>query len=214
MSFIENDFVYYERSIKQMYQKYYWKRIIVCVIVLLIIMAYSSVFREHLLFNYLLMGLIVALTIYLYLEKQKFPEIYQAYLNENKPEAKIVKIQEDEYSYSVIGNKNIRINKNGVRNFPSSNKKYTMMVGFSKSFFSLEPLQIVYYDMLELTYEKKFRLKRNGYQSMPRFLRRFTLDNLKASAGNMWRFIAGNILILIILFRVLRYLWSFIQMLF
>ncbi|EOH85761.1 hypothetical protein ACTNBL_05665 [Enterococcus villorum] len=214
MNIVENDFAYYERSIKRMYQKHYWKRILVSLIVLVIIMAYSSVFRERLLFNLLLMVLIVGLSIYLYLEKQKFPEIYQRYLNENRPEAKIVKIQEDEYSYSVIGDKNIRINKKGVRNFPSNNKKYTMMVGFSKSFFSLDPLQIVYYDMLELTYEEKFRLKRNGYHSIPRFLRRFTLSNLKTSVGNVWHFIAGNIFVLIILFRVLRYLWSFIQLLF
>lgn len=107
MNIVENDFAYYERSIKRMYQKYYWKRILVSLIVLVIIMAYSSVFRERLLFNLLLMVLIVGLSIYLYLEKQKFPEIYQRYLNENRPEAKIVKIQEDEYSYSVIGDKNI-----------------------------------------------------------------------------------------------------------
>lgn len=49
---------------------------------------------------------------------------------------------------------------------------------------------------------------------MPRFLRRFTFSNLKESIGNMGRFIVGNIFLLVILFRVIRYLWSFIQLLF
>lgn len=114
----------------------------------------------------------------------------------------------------VDADEKVRINKKGVRNLPSNNKQYTMMVGFSKTFFSREPLQIVYYDMLDLTYEESFRLKRNGYSSMPRFLRRFTLSNLKASAGNAVSFIFGNIFLLFILFRLLRYLWSFLRMFF
>ena len=60
----------------------------------------------------------------------------------------------------------VRINKKGVRNLPSNKQTvHVMTVGFSKAFFSREPLQIVYYDMLDLTYEEKFRLKRNGYSS-------------------------------------------------
>ena len=161
------------------------------------------------------MLLIAGLGVYLFLEKQKFPEIYQAFLAENQPEVQIHKIQEEEYSYNVIDDdEKVRINKKGVRNLPSNNKQYTMMVGFSKAFFSREPLQIVYYDMLDLTYEESFRLKRNGYNSMPRFLRRFTLSNLKASAGNAVSFILGNIFLLFILFRLLRYLWTFLRMFF
>lgn len=215
MNFAASDFEYYERTIKIMYQNYYWKRIVICGVALLIIMAYSGIFQDNLLLNILLMLLIAGLGVYLFLEKQKFPEVYQAFLEENQPEAQIHKIQEEEYSYNVVDDdEKVRINKNGVRNLPSNNKQYTMMVGFSKAFFSREPLQIVYYDMLDLTYEESFRLKRNGYSSMPRFLRRFTLSNLKASAGNAVSFIFGNIFILFILFRLLRYLWSFLRMFF
>ncbi|HCM84948.1 MULTISPECIES: hypothetical protein [Enterococcus] len=215
MNFAASDFEYYERTIKIMYQNYYWRRIVISGIALLIIIAYSGIFQENLFLNILLMVLIAGVGVYLFLEKQKFPEVYQAFLEENQPEVQIHKIQEEEYSYNVIDDdEKVRINKNGVRNLPSNNKQYTMMVGFSKAFFSREPLQIVYYDMLDLTYEESFRLKRNGYSSMPRFLRRFTLSNLKASAGNAVSFIFGNIFILFILFRLLRYLWSFLRMFF
>lgn len=212
MNFAASDFEYYERTIKIMYQNYYWKRITISGIALAIIMAYSAIFQDNLFLNILLIALIAGVGVYLFLEKQKFPEVYQAFLKENQPEVQIHKIQEEEYSYNVMDDEKVRINKKGVRNLPSNNKQYTMMVGFAKAFFSREPLQIVYYDMLDLTYEEKFRLKRNGYNSMPRFLRRFTLGNLKASAGNAFSFILGNIFLLFILFRLLRYLWSFLRM--
>ena len=190
MNFAASDFDYYERTIKVMYQNYYWKRLMVSGIALVIIIAYSSIFQDNLFLNILLMGILACAMVYLFLEKQKFSEVYQAFLAENQPEVQIHKIQEEEYSYNVIDAEKVRINKKGVRNLPSNNKQYTMMVGFSKAFFSREPLQIVYYDMLDLTYEEKFRLKRNGYSSVPRFLRRFTLSNLKASAGNAVSFIS------------------------
>ena len=215
MNFATSDFAYYERTIKIMYQNYYWKRLTISGVALAIILAYSAIFQDNLLLNVFLMALIAGIGVYLFLEKQKFSEVYQAFLEENQPEVTVHKIQEEEYSYNVMDDdEKVRINKKGVRNLPSNNKQYTMMVGFSKTFFSREPLQIVYYDMLDLTYEEKFRLKRNGYSSMPRFLRRFSFGNLKASAGNAVSFIFGNLFLLFILFRLLRYVWSFLQMFF
>ncbi|MGX7205099.1 hypothetical protein [Enterococcus pingfangensis] len=214
MDFVASDFEYYERTIKIMYQNYYWKRIVICGIALVIIMIYSGIFQDNLFLNLLLMVAIAGAGGYLFLEKQKFSEVYHAFLAENQPEVQIRKIQEEEYSYNVLADGKTRINKKGVRNLPSNNKQYTMMVGFSKAFFSREPLQIVYYDMLDLTYEENFRLKRNGYTKVPRVLRRFTLRNLKASAGNAMSFILGNLFLLFILYRLLRYVWSFLRMLF
>lgn len=215
MNFATSDFAYYERTIKIMYQNYYWKRLTISGVALAIILAYSVIFQDNLLLNVFLMALIAGIGVYLFLEKQKFSEVYQAFLEENQPEVTVHKIQEEEYSYNVMDDdEKVRINKKGVRNLPSNNKQYTMMVGFSKTFFSRDPLQIVYYDMLDLTYEEKFRLKRNGYSSMPRFLRRFSFGNLKASAGNAVSFIFGNLFLLFILFRLLRYVWSFLRMFF
>lgn len=215
MNFATSDFAYYERTIKIMYQNYYWKRLTISGVALAIILAYSAIFQDNLLLNVFLMALIAGIGVYLFLEKQKFSEVYQAFLEENQPEVTVHKIQEEEYSYNVMDDdEKVRINKKGVRNLPSNNKQYTMMVGFSKTFFSREPMQIVYYDMLDLTYEEKFRLKRNGYSSMPRFLRRFSFGNLKASAGNAVSFIFGNLFLLFILFRLLRYVWSFLRMFF
>ena len=77
MNFAESDFAYYERTIKIMYQNYYWKRITISAVALVIIMVYSGIFQDNLLLNVLMMVLLAVLIVYLFLEKQKFPEVYQ-----------------------------------------------------------------------------------------------------------------------------------------
>ena len=75
---------------------------------------------------------------------------------------------------------------------PSNNKHCTMMVWVLKSLaFSREPLQnCLFIDMLDPYMREKFRLKRNAVIAQYHaFLRRFTLSNLKASAGNAVAFI-------------------------
>lgn len=216
MDFAQQDFDYYERTVGNMYRKFYTKRIVTVAIALVIIAGYSWLINEHLLLNGLLIVILLGLLVYLVLQRGKFPEIYQELLAGNQPQVVIDQVQEDEYSYNIYreGEKIARVNKNGVRNLPSANKTYTLMAGFDKKFFSNQPLRLVYYDMLELTYEKKFRLSRGGYSSMPRFLRRFTWSNLKASAGNAVSFIIGNLFFLFILFRLIRYVISLIRMMF
>lgn len=58
MKFVEQDFAYYERTIKRMYQSYYWKRILILAFVLVIVLAYTGIFQEHFLYNVLLMIII------------------------------------------------------------------------------------------------------------------------------------------------------------
>lgn len=216
MDFAQQDFDYYKRTVGNMYRKFYTKRIVTVAIALVIIAGYSWLINEHLLLNGLLIVILLGLLVYLVLQRGKFPEIYQELLAGNQPQVVIDQVQEDEYSYNIYreGKKIARVNKNGVRNLPSANKTYTLMAGFDKKFFSNQPLRLVYYDMLELTYEEKFRLSRGGYSSMPRFLRRFTWSNLKASAGNAVSFIIGNLFFLFILFRLIRYVISLIRMMF
>ncbi|MFZ8764271.1 hypothetical protein [Enterococcus diestrammenae] len=216
MDFAQQDFDYYERTVGNMYRKFYTKRIVTVAIALVIISGYSWLINEHLLLNGLLIVILLGLLVYLVLQRGKFPEIYQELLAGNQPQVVIDQVQEDEYSYNIYREeeKIARVNKNGVRNLPSANKTYTLMAGFDKKFFSNQPLRLVYYDMLELTYEEKFRLSRGGYSSMPRFLRRFTWSNLKASAGNAVSFIIGNLFFLFILFRLIRYVISLIRMMF
>lgn len=216
MDFAQQDFDYYERTVGNMYRKFYTKRIVTVAIALVIIAGYSWLINEHLLLNGLLIVILLGLLVYLVLQRGKFTEIYQELLAGNQPQVVIDQVQEDEYSYNIYreGEKIARVNKNGVRNLPSANKTYTLMAGFDKKFFSNQPLRLVYYDMLELTYEEKFRLSRGGYSSMPRFLRRFTWSNLKASAGNAVSFIIGNLFFLFILFRLIRYVISLIRMMF
>lgn len=216
MDFAQQDFDYYERTVGNMYRKFYTKRIVTVAIALVIIAGYSWLINEHLLLNGLLIVILLGLLVYLVLQRGKFTEIYQELLAGNQPQVVIDQVQEDEYSYNIYreGEKIARVNKNGVRNLPSANKTYTLMAGFDKKFFSNQPLRLVYYDMLELTYEEKFRLSRGGYSSMPRFLHRFTWSNLKASAGNAVSFIIGNLFFLFILFRLIRYVISLIRMMF
>ncbi len=216
MAFAKQDFDYYERTVGNMYRSFYTKRIFMAAAALVIIGGYSWFSGENLLLNGLLAAILAGLIVYLLLQRQKFPEIYQQWLKQNLPQAAIATVQEDEYSYNIFrnGEKVARINKKGVRNLPSANKQYTLMAGFDKNFFSAQPLQLAYYDMLELTYEEKFRLSRGGYSRMPRFLRRFTWSNLKASAGNVLSFVLGNLFFLFILFRLIRYVIALLRMMF
>ena len=211
--FVSHDFDYYKRTIEIMYQKYYNKRIIMVVVALVIIGAYTAFMQEHMLLNGLMILALIAVLVFLFGQRGKFDELYNEFLQANQPQAQIDQLEEDEYSYNVKDNgvEKVRINKNGVRNLPSNNKQYTMMVGFEKTFFAKQPFQIIYYDMLDITYEEKFRLKRNGYSSMPRFLRRFSLGNIKAGIGNLFGFIFGNIFILFIVIRLLRYVVSILR---
>lgn len=215
MATAQNDFDYYQRTIQQMYDRYYMKRITVGVVAFFIIVAYTFFMRETFLLNGALALIIGLVTGYWLLQRQKFSEIYHEFLAENEPQLVIHQVEEAEYTYNIkAGEREIRINKTGVRNLPSQDKQYTMMVGFAKNLFSRQPLQIVYYDMLALKYEEKFRLTRNGYNRVPRFLRRFTWSNLKNSAGNAMSLIFGNLFLLFILYRLIRYVLAFLRMFF
>lgn len=216
MDFSQRDFDYYKRTVSIMYRKYFTKRIAIALVAAAIIALYTGVVREHYLLNGLLMGILVVIGIYYGLQARRFPEVYQQLLAENQPKAQIRSVVEDEYSYNIYEENTLvaRINKAGVRNLPSQNKQYTLMVGFDKRLFAQEPLKMTYYDMLDLTYEEKFRLSRGGYSSMPRFLRRFTWRNLKASAGNAVSFLLSNLFFLFILYRLIRYVIAMLRMLF
>ncbi|MDH6365520.1 hypothetical protein M2139_002525 [Enterococcus sp. PF1-24] len=217
MDFVKADFEYYQRTIEIMYKKYFSKRMLILAVALAILMIYTGILQESIILNMILALILIGLEFYLWQLRNKFPEVFQEFLTANRPAAEIYQVEEDEYCYnlSLVNNpEKIKVNKNDVRNLPSQNKQYTLMVGFTKNFFSRQPLSIAYYDMLALTYKEKFRLKRNGYSSVPRFLRRFTLGNLKASAGNLVQFVLGNIFALFLLFRLVSYLISIFRSLF
>lgn len=216
MTFSQADFDYYERTVSIMYRKYFTKRITIALVAALIIALYTGVVREHFLLNGLLIAILVAIGVYYIRQARRFPEVYRQLLDENQPDVQIRAVVEDEYSYNIYEAQQLvaRINKAGVRNLPSQNKQYTLMVGFDKRFFAQDPLKMTYYDMLDLTYEEKFRLSRGGYSNMPRFLRRFTWRNLKASAGNAVSFLLSNLFFLFILYRLIRYVIAMLRMLF
>lgn len=216
MTFSQADFDYYERTVSIMYRKYFTKRITIALVAALIIALYTGVVREHFLLNGLLIAILVAIGVYYIRQARRFPEVYRQLLAENQPDVQIRAVVEDEYSYNIYEAQQLvaRINKAGVRNLPSQNKQYTLMVGFDKRFFAQDPLKMTYYDMLDLTYEEKFRLSRGGYSNMPRFLRRFTWRNLKASAGNAVSFLLSNLFFLFILYRLIRYVIAMLRMLF
>ena len=216
MTFSQADFDYYERTVSIMYHKYFTKRITIALVAALIIALYTGVVREHFLLNGLLIAILVAIGVYYIHQARRFPEVYRQLLAENQPDVQIRSVVEDEYSYNIYEAQKLvaRINKAGVRNLPSQNKQYTLMVGFDKRFFAQDPLKMTYYDMLDLTYEEKFRLSRGGYSNMPRFLRRFTWRNLKASAGNAVSFLLSNLFFLFILYRLIRYVIAMLRMLF
>ena len=215
MTTAQNDFEYYRRTIQQLYDRYYLKRITLGVAAFAIIAGYTFFIRDTWGLNLFLLVVIGAVTSYWFVQRQKFPEVYQAFLVENEPQLVIRSVEEAEYTYNIkTASQLIRIAKKGARNLPSQNKQYTLLVGFAKNQFARQPLQIVYYDLVALTYEEKFRLSRNGYQRVPKFLRRFTWSNLKNSAGNAASLIFGNLFLLFILYRLIRYIIAFLRMMF
>lgn len=214
MNDVKRDFDYYQRTIEGMYRGYYLKRIGITSVVLAIILIYSVIMRESLLLNGILLVLLFVLLGYYLYQLMQFKQIYQKFETELIASQQIEKIEEDEFSYNVLSNSEakFKINKNGARNLPAENKQYTLLVGFAKGMIVRQPLVIVYYDILDLKYEEKYRLKRNGYSRVPRFLRRYTWSNLKTSTGNLFRFFLSNIFMLYLLYRLIRYVWALIRM--
>lgn len=211
MDFVTADFAYYKRSVKLMYQRYYQARLGAIGGVAAIIVLYLAIMREAWLLNGALLIILCALGIFLWQQLQQFEEIFAKWQAENETE-KIFTVVEDEYSFIVTqGLTSYRLRKKGLRNFPSKNQQYTLMVGFAKNFFAKEPLVLVYYDLLDLKYEENFRLKRNGLNRVPRPLRAFTPSNLKATFGSLTRMIFSNLFMLFILYRIIRYLIAFIS---
>lgn len=205
------DLIYYERTSQLMYERYYKKRLIILSTILLLLILASVILKEQLLINSLLGLILLAGIIYCGKKMQEFPEVYEK-IKEHSGE--IVTVVEDEYSYLIYQNqeKIARINKANSRNLPSQGKKYTLLLGFDKNIFAKEPFHGYFYDILEVTLEENYRLHKNGYSSLPPFLRRFTWRNLKSTTGSLVSFIFSNLFFLYILYRLVRYLISFLQM--
>lgn len=155
MDFVKADFSYCARTIERMYKKYYFKRLIVAGILLVVSAIYTFSIEIILLLNILLLFVLTLCMYYCIQKYLDFKNIYQQLLAQKLPEAAVQQIEEDEH----------------MRNLPSNNKQLTMMVGFSKMLAAKMPLQMEYYDMPALTYEEKIRLRKNGYRQMPHFLR-------------------------------------------
>ncbi|MBL1225668.1 hypothetical protein [Enterococcus sp. BWR-S5] len=213
MEFVTFDFSYYKRTMEGMYHSYYLKRIILMAVGLLITVVYTLFFPESILINLLLILLFGAGLAYFIYQRMQFNELYEGFLKTNEQEPKIEKIEEDEFTYNILleDGEKLKINKTGVRNLPSNNKELTLMVGFTKSFFSKQPFHVVYYNMFDLTYEEKYRLSKNRVSRVPRFLRPFTWRNLKSSSTNLFRLIIGNLFTLYLLYRLARYVIDIIR---
>lgn len=213
MAFVKDDFTYYERSIQLMYRRYYKRRLLALGVSSGIILLYLLVMKEAILLNCLLLAILMSGFVFMAYRLQQFKGVYEGFLKDNRDPV-IFQVTEEEYSFvAKSGEKTYRLTKNGLRNFPSKNQQYTLMAGFAKNFFTKEPLILVYYDLLDLKYEEKFRLKRGGYSSLPRFLRGFAPSNLKATFGNFFNLIFSNLFFLYIFYRLVRYLLAFLSQL-
>ena len=207
MEYVELDFSYYKRTMEGMYNSYYLKRIIVMAIPLPILSIYTYFFPESLWMNALLLILFGGGLVYFIRQRMSFNQLYEQFLSENQAQPIILRIEEGEFTYNVLqeDKQKVKINKQGARNLPSNNRELTMMVGFTKSLFSKQPFQVLYYNMLELTYDSDYRLKMNKVSRVPRFLRPFLWRNIKASSTNLVRLLFANLFTLFILFRLITY---------
>lgn len=165
LEFVKEDFKYYERTIERVYSSYYKKRLTVATMVLIITAGYALMDKERVFLNIVVIGLVLAYILFLLNQKNKFDEIYAFSLRAIELEKKVDRLIEDEYCYNVVENDGevLSISKSGVRNLPSCNKQLTLLVGFEKKIFCKKSFHLIYYDMLDITYEEKFRLKQNGH---------------------------------------------------
>ncbi|MBL1229420.1 hypothetical protein IW492_09270 [Enterococcus sp. BWB1-3] len=208
MEYVELDFSYYKRTMEGMYRSYYLKRIILMAVPLPILSIYTFFYPDSLVVNLLLILLFGAGFFFFIKQRLAFNQLYEQFLLENQANVQIKKIEEDEFTYNILVNdsEKIRINKQGSRNLPSNNRDLTLLVGFTKTLFTKQPFQVLYYNMLELTYSTDYRLKMNKVSRVPRFLRPFMWRNIKASSTNLLRLILVNLFTVYILFRLVTYL--------
>ncbi|MCB5952591.1 hypothetical protein LI951_10985 [Enterococcus sp. BWT-B8] len=208
MEYVELDFSYYKRTMEGMYRSYYLKRIILMAVPLPILSIYTFFYPDSLVVNLLLILLFGAGLFFFIKQRLAFNQLYEQFLSENQANVQIKKIEEDEFTYNILMNdsEKIRINKQGSRNLPSNNRDLTLLVGFTKTLFTKQPFQVLYYNMLELTYSTDYRLKMNKVSRVPRFLRPFMWRNIKASSTNLLRLILVNLFTVYILFRLVTYL--------
>lgn len=214
MEFVAHDFSYYQRTIQKMVRDYYIKRCGILLISFLLLGGFTYFYPEHLFVDVFALIVVAGLIGYLLYQWHSFPAFLdkrQQFLKEHFTE---VAVEESEFAYTILENgQKFTVAKKNARNFPSNKQKYTFLVGFSKSWFSKQPVHFFYYDLLELKYEEKYRLKRSGYNRIPRFLRRFTWSNLKSTSSNAIGWLLTNLFVLYMLFRIVTYLLRFLEVL-
>lgn len=207
MDTAQQDFTYYHRSLIQMYQVYYRRRLYGIATAILIIIGYSLLFREGLIINGLLLILLLAIAGWLYKRFGEAEEVIAAHLSQNSP-PKVRQLTEfeDVYGFDPGDGSVLYIKKRSNRNFPSQDKSLTLMAGYQKGYFLKQPFMILYYDMLETVLDEAYRLKRNRQNGYQRWSGFFNFRRIKSSIGNGFRLVFGNLILLFIAYRLVRYL--------
>lgn len=215
MNTAEQDFTYYKRSLIQMYQVYFRRRILVIATAMLIIIGYLLLMQEGYLINGLLLVLLSALEGWLFKRYQAADQVIDMYLKDNTP-PKVLQLTEfeDVYAFEQEDGTIGRIKKRGNRNFPSNDKRLTLMAGYQKGYFLKQPFVLLYYDMLATKFDEAYRLKRNRQNGFQRWSHLFSFRSFRDSIGNGFRFLLGNLFFLFIIYRLIRYVIQILQVMF
>lgn len=150
---INKDFSYHYRTVKKMYQDYYFKWGIILIFLLLI--ECISVFFylgnrmvDGLLIIFLVVGLIIVVKKFL---------AFETYYEEEKSRASLETFSEDE-RYYYANDEEMKIAKKKSRNLFSNVKGLTFFVGVQTLKFK-RPVVVCYYDLLDLTYTARYKAK-------------------------------------------------------
>ncbi|MEI5995204.1 hypothetical protein [Candidatus Enterococcus mansonii] len=162
---IKHDLDYYKSGIKQLYvrsyQLYMMGLIAIMLLTALGIGGVASFLRILLIVLFIIeiAGLIYLLR---FLKEETFEEYFQTIypkLAETFPAMIEGKPQEDNQAYYFLDSQSelIKLNKRNIRNFPSTMRQFTLLVGFNFEMDFEQPLHFYYYDITNITHSESYK---------------------------------------------------------
>lgn len=160
---VEQDFNYYQRTMKTIYITYYRKQIAICLGILLALCILFFILDKTI-FILFVFPIFFGVIFYYYSQSKNFDVIYHSFLAYHHKNFTVQKIKESEYYYLIIdSNSPVKLTKKTTRNLPSPTSDLTILIGFKKIFFAKQPFQIIYYNHLDLSYDESYRIKKTRY---------------------------------------------------
>ncbi|MBO0438854.1 hypothetical protein [Candidatus Enterococcus ikei] len=165
---IEHDLVYYKSGIRQLYVKSYQMYIMGLIALMLLTVTGIGV-STSLIRMLLVLVFIVEIAGLLYLLRFLQEATFEAYfqtilakLPEAFPAMEEGNPQEDDQAYYFLDAQGemVKLNKRNIRNFPSTMRQFTLLVGFNFETDRVrfeQPLHFYYYDITRITHSENYK---------------------------------------------------------